>query len=73
MLITGFDANTDALIAIKEGRMSATIDQVPDKQVRQAIQLMIRHLDKGETFPPAAARGKSITMATQENISKFVQ
>lgn len=72
VIITGFDANNDARVAIKEGRMHATIDQVPDRQARQAVQLMIRHLEKGETFPPALP-WQDITMITQQNIDQFLK
>jgi ribose transport system substrate-binding protein len=72
IIITGFDANNDALIAIQEGRMHATIDQVPDKQARQAVQLMVQHLENGTTFPPRIP-WQDITMVTQENIDEFLQ
>ncbi len=52
ILITGFDATSLALEAIRQGRISATIDQEPGVQVRLAIQLLIRHLETKETFPP---------------------
>ncbi len=52
ILVTGFDATSEALESIKMGKMSATIDQIPKVQARLTLQLMIRHLEYGETFEP---------------------
>lgn len=71
ILVTGFDANEDALLAIKDGQMHASIDQVPGRQARQAIQLMIRHLENGETFPEFMP-WQDIIMANTENIDQFL-
>ncbi|MGB0564313.1 MAG: sugar ABC transporter substrate-binding protein [Spirulinaceae cyanobacterium] len=49
--VTGFDAMPDALTAIREGDIAATINQIPDQQARLALELLIRHLETGETFP----------------------
>ncbi|NEO51968.1 MAG: sugar ABC transporter substrate-binding protein [Okeania sp. SIO3B5] len=51
IIITGFDGLENGLQAIKQGKITATINQVPKQQARLAIQLMIRHLENGETFP----------------------
>jgi ribose transport system substrate-binding protein len=73
IIITGFDANNDALQAIKEGKMHVTVDQVPGKQSRQAVQLMIQHLesDKSKSFPESLPWG-DITMVTPDNIDEFL-
>ncbi|MGK7925575.1 MAG: sugar ABC transporter substrate-binding protein [Spirulina sp.] len=52
IIVTGFDAMPLALQLIEEGAIAATIDQTPDRQARLSIQLLLRHLEKGETFPP---------------------
>lgn len=51
IIITGFDGLENGLQAIKQGKITATINQAPKQQARLAIQLMIRHLENGETFP----------------------
>ncbi|GGA04245.1 hypothetical protein CYANOKiyG1_16580 [Okeania sp. KiyG1] len=51
IIITGFDGLENGLEAIKQGKITATINQAPKQQARLAIQLMIRHLENGETFP----------------------
>ncbi len=52
VLVTGFDAMPPALAAIANGELAATIDQTPGRQARLAVQLLVRHLENGETFPP---------------------
>jgi ribose transport system substrate-binding protein len=52
IIVTGFDAMPPALKSIAEGAIAATIDQTPDRQARLSIQLLLRHLENGETFPP---------------------
>ncbi|WP_204102568.1 MULTISPECIES: sugar ABC transporter substrate-binding protein [Spirulina sp. CCY15215] len=52
IIVTGFDAMPPALQSIKEGAIAATIDQTPDLQARLSIQLLLRHLENRETFPP---------------------
>lgn len=71
ILITGFDAVQPALTAIKEGKMAATIDQLPNRQARLAVQLAIRHLESGETFPPIVILPQ-ISLIDKENLGDFV-
>jgi len=73
IIITGFDANNDALQAISEGKMHATIDQVPGKQARQAVQLMIQYLESDSTMEfPEAIPWKDITMVNPDNVDQFL-
>jgi len=51
IVITGFDGNQDAVEAIQGHRIHATVDQQPEKVVAQAVQLMVRHLETGESYP----------------------
>jgi ribose transport system substrate-binding protein len=51
IIVTGFDANADALLAIRSGRLHATVYQAPKQQARRAMQLMVRHLESGVPFP----------------------
>ena len=45
--IIGFDALPEALIAISEGRMAATIEQFPGGQARGAIDILVAYLRDG--------------------------
>jgi len=71
ILVTGFDAVQPALRAIKQGKMAATIDQLPKTQARLAVQLMLRHLETGETFPPQVMIS-DIALITQGNIDDYL-
>jgi ribose transport system substrate-binding protein len=71
ILITGFDANDAALKAIKAGQMSATVDQAPDKQARLAIQLLVRHLETRETYPPIIFLPKT-PLVMKENVDIYL-
>lgn len=72
ILVTGFDANTDALLAIRHGRLHATVDQVPKRQARRAVQLMVRHLETGEPLP-ATLLWSDLRLVTVENVQEFFQ
>lgn len=71
IVITGFDAVTPALKAIQAGKMTATIDQAPSPQARLALQLKIRHLEAGETFPPRVLMPK-IPLITKQNVEDYL-
>ncbi len=45
--VIGFDALPEALIAISEGRMAATIEQFPGGQATQAIDILVAKLRDG--------------------------
>jgi ribose transport system substrate-binding protein len=71
ILITGFDATDAALIAIEAGQISATIDQAPAEQARLAIQLLVRHLETGES-PPGIVLLSRILMVTKANAGTYL-
>ena len=50
IVIVGFDAIDDALAAVKEGRMAATVAQMPAKMGKTAVQTAIK-LMNGEKVP----------------------
>jgi len=70
IILTGFDANADALVAIRAGRLDATIAQAPKQQARRAVQLMVRHLQSGALFPPALLFD-TIHLITAENVTDY--
>lgn len=67
IVVTGFDANADALLAIRNGHLHATVDQAPTQQARRAMHLMVRHLESGVSFPPVLLFD-SIHLITAENV-----
>jgi ABC-type sugar transport system substrate-binding protein len=67
LLITGFDATDAARAAIQTGAIAATVDQAPGEQARLAIQLLIRHLETGEKFPPIVYLPR-IQLVTVDNV-----
>ncbi|OCR00752.1 hypothetical protein BCD67_24805 [Oscillatoriales cyanobacterium USR001] len=69
LLITGFDANKEALDAIKNGEMAATISQLMDRQTRLSVQLLIRHLENKETFPPFVTLSE-VSVITKDRIKR---
>jgi ribose transport system substrate-binding protein len=53
-IIVGVDAVPDAREAVRQGRLAATVDQAPAKQGRMAVQLLLRHLETGESYPKSS-------------------
>ncbi len=64
ILIVGFDATDDAIAAIKEGKMSATIAQQPDMIGATSVQTAIK-LMNGETVEKSIP--VEVTLITAEN------
>ncbi len=50
--IIGFDALPEALAAIRDGTLTATIEQMPGGQSRGALQAMVDHLRNGTSPEP---------------------
>lgn len=46
-ITVGYDATTDALSYIKQGKLGATIDQFPGKQISQAMDIMVQNIKNG--------------------------
>ncbi len=70
ILVTGFDANV-GLDAIQQGTMDATIAQPIDLISRMGLQLLIRHLETDETFPPIVDF-PMIPLITADNIDEYL-
>ena len=66
--IIGFDALPEALAAIRDGTLTATIEQMPGGQSRGALQAMIDHLRNG-TQPDAVTLLTPIAI-TKDNIDQ---
>ena len=45
--ILGFDALPEALAAVKDGTLAATVEQFPGGQSRMAMQIMVEHVNNG--------------------------
>jgi ribose transport system substrate-binding protein len=67
IIITGFDATKEGMSALRDGRIAATVDQTPGLQALLAVQLMIRHLEKGTKFSPVVLLPVA-PLLTQESV-----
>lgn len=70
VIIVGFDAIPDAVQAVKDGDMKATVAQFPKVMGVVGVDLMVRHLN-GETVPEKVDSGAMLV--TQENAEAFQQ
>lgn len=50
--VIGFDALPEALASVRDGGLTATVEQFPGGQSAQALQLMVGHLREGKTPEP---------------------
>jgi ABC-type sugar transport system substrate-binding protein len=55
-LITGFDATPEAVAAVADGRLAATVAQAPRAMGAAAIAQLVR-LARGEIVPPETDTG----------------
>jgi ABC-type sugar transport system substrate-binding protein len=67
--IVGFDAVDDALQAIQDGRMNATIAQQPDRIGSLGVENAIKVID-GESVPEEIP--VEVRLVTPENVSEFM-
>lgn len=67
VLVVGFDATDDAIEAIRQGRMGATIAQQPALIGSTAVENAIR-LTKGESIPKEIP--VEVTLITKDNVDK---
>lgn len=52
IVIIGFDALPEALASVRDGGLTATIEQTPGEQSRRALQALVDHLRNGTTPEP---------------------
>lgn len=67
--ILGFDALPEALAAVRDGSLTATVEQFPGGQSRRAVQIMVEHLKSGEAPKDALVLLEPIAI-TAENLDK---
>ncbi len=67
--VIGFDALPEALIAISEGRMAATIEQFPGGQATQAIDILVAYLRDG-TEPAEHDVNLTPALITADNLGE---
>lgn len=72
ILITGIDSSEETLRAIAKGHISATVGQSPEQQARKAVQLVIRNILKGETYPEVLIWNNS-PLVTTENVKYYLK
>lgn len=70
VIIVGFDAIPDAVEAVKNGELKATVAQFPRVMGVVGVDLMVRHLN-GEEVPAQVDSGAQLV--TQENAEQFQQ
>ena len=68
--IVGFDAIEDALNAIQDGKMNATVAQQPDRIGSLGVENAIKVID-GESVPENIP--VKVKLVTKENVSEFLQ
>ncbi len=68
--IYGLDATPDALAAVKDGRLTATISQSTTEQGRTAMETAYK-IVKGESVAPGIL--VSFTLITKENVANFIK
>jgi ribose transport system substrate-binding protein len=68
--IVGFDAVEDALNAIQDGKMNATIAQQPDRIGSLGVENAMKVID-GESVPKNIP--VEVKLVTKENVSEFLQ
>ncbi|MEW6638020.1 MAG: D-ribose ABC transporter substrate-binding protein [Actinomycetota bacterium] len=68
--IVGFDAIEDALQAIQDGRMNATIAQQPDRIGALGVENAVKAIE-GESVPEEIS--VEVKLVTQENVSEYLQ
>jgi ABC-type sugar transport system substrate-binding protein len=65
--IVAFDAGPEALLAVKEGNLSGTVDQFPGEQSRQAVRILNAFVKDGKS-PPQVVNLITPKMILAENI-----
>lgn len=68
IMVTGFDANNDALKAVMDGRMVVTMDQNPQKQAGDAVQALIDYIG-GKKVPKRIVTPGVVV--TKDNIALY--
>lgn len=68
--IVGFDAVEDALKAIQDGTMNATVAQQPDRIGSLGVENAMKVID-GESIPESIP--VEVKLVTRENVSEFMQ
>jgi inositol transport system substrate-binding protein len=67
--ILGFDALPEALAAVRDGVLAATVEQFPGGQSRQAMQIMVEHVKDGKAPSEALVLLEPIAI-TKDNLEQ---
>ena len=65
--IIGFDALPEALAQVRDGGLTATIEQFPGEQSRTAVQIVVEHLREGKA-PEAKVKLLTPVAITKDNL-----
>jgi ABC-type sugar transport system substrate-binding protein len=52
LLVTGVDGDPEAVEAVRAGRLGLTVDRAAETEAAVAVEVMLRHLERGQAFPP---------------------
>lgn len=67
--ILGFDALPEALAAVRDGRLTATVEQFPGGQSKQGLNILVDHIKSGKTPDNSLVLLTPITI-TKDNFDK---
>jgi ribose transport system substrate-binding protein len=71
IVITGFDAVMDALQAVKDGRLAATLDQGPDKYGYNSVIMMADYIRQGAGYRRFTQQ--ETPLVTAANVDTFIE
>jgi len=70
IIVTGLDAIMDALVAVKDGRLQATLVQPSDDYGVKALRAMVEYVRDGKK--PARYIDVDTPLVTKENVNEFI-
>lgn len=71
--VLGFDATPEALSRIRQGEMSATVEQSPEKQVKAAVEQAVAAIRTGRPPKSASLTPILITAANLRSAERFAE
>jgi len=71
ILVSGFDANNDALKAIAQGKLTVTANQRPEQQGAKALEALVQYLDGKRDIPPRIVI--EVTLVDSSNVNQVMK
>lgn len=69
--VIGFDAIPEALASIKQGALTATVDQANDKQMSNAIEMLVDNIRNGAKMQDVSTTPFVVTRANLDKASRI--